>query len=322
MSTHATTHIEALEESRQAQWLVALAGVMVACGGFLLGVQVDAQGSSSGTGLASIGLGALVALVGWLTRMAKGFAWPRDLIGHFGALANFLGLSFLVGAVLAPGGPWMFAELVILLLLFARAPANQARRWVAPSLLWTLALMLLFRLWVTYQGSVHQWQVLSVPIPVLAWIPLDFLEPVQSVALGSFTPSELGFPPLGLDFKYTVALWSTGFALCAGGLFLLQLALREHENDRIHERIHTLPRPLAQLVERILPEEQWEELGLHGLADRMLTKRIETLVRERVSQQRAIQSAYQELETLTLTNPGGFQGAVQEALQALERRNP
>lgn len=314
MSTH--THVQVIEEVRQARWLVALSAVMIGCGGFLLGVQIDAQGGASGTGLTPLAMGALVALTAWWMRRRAGSALPRDGTGVFGALAAYLGTSFLVAGVLVPGGPWMFAELLLLLVLLGRGARDVTR----PAWLWWFVVLLLFRLWITWQGSIHQWQVLSVPIPILSWIPLDFLEPVQSVSLGSFTPAELAFPPLGLDFRMTVAIWSAGFALCAGGTWMIQLALREHENDRIHERIHTLPAPLAQLIERILPESEWESLGLHGLSERELVLAIEQRVRERVDRQRSIVEEYRSLEPLRWTNPGGFQGSVQAALHALEEK--
>lgn len=314
-STH--THVGVMEDSRQAVWLIALSCVMIACGGFLLGVQVDTQGVVSGTGLLTLGLGALVTLVASAWRARTERIVPRDGTLLFAALFGFLGMSFLVGGVLAPGGPWMFAELLLLLLLMARSqdPGNR------PAWLWWFVALLLFRLWITWQGSQHEWQILSVPIPILSWIPLDVLAPVQSIELGTFTPADLAFPPLGLDFRLSVAIWSAGFALCAGGLWMLRLAAREHERDRIHERIHTLPGPLATLVERLLPETEWEALGLHGLSERQLAQRIEELVRARVQQHRIIAAEYQRLEPLSWTSPGGFQGAVQAALQPLEDRN-
>jgi len=314
---HEHTHVGVVEEVRQARWLIALSAVMIGCGGFLLGVQIDAQGGASGTGWLTLGLGALVALMASLLRARSGPVLPRDGLAGLAAIMEFCALAFLVSAVLAPGGPWMFAELLLLLLLLIRRQASASR----PLWLWWFAALLLFRFWITWQGSIHQWQVLSVPIPVLSWIPIGILTPIQSVELGSFTPGDLSFPPLGLDFRLTVAIWSAGFALCAGGLWILRIAAEEHENDRIHERIHTLPAPLARIVERILPEPQWRELGLHGLSDRQLTLRIEALVRDRVQRHKALSSEYARMEPLGWTNPGGFQGTVQSALNELEERN-
>ena len=38
----------------------------------------------------------------------------------------------------------------------------------------------------------------------------------------------------------------------------------------------------TRLVQKLLPEDDWEGLGLHGLGERRLQKRIEALVRERL----------------------------------------
>ena len=64
--------------------------------------------------------------------------------------------------------------------------------------------------------------------------------------------------------------------------FRTATAAREHENDRIHATICTLPDGAAALVEMLLPEQEWEMLGLHGLNERMRQKRISALVRERL----------------------------------------
>ena len=296
-----------------AEWLIALSALLIACGGVLLGLQIDSRGLYSGTGFIALGLGALVALVSALVRLAGARGFPRTFAGAFAALASFLGFVFVIGGVLAPGGPWMFFEVLVLLAVCARRPREQ-ERWIGGLLLALLVVFLLFRLWVTYQGSENRWQVLSLPIPVLSWIPFAFLEPIQSVSLGSFTPHELGFPPSGVNFAVSMALWASGFCLCVAGLFLIQMAAREHENDRIHDLIHTLPLPLALLVERLLPEDEWNRLGLHGLAERQLGKRIESLVRDRAQRQQELQRAWEDSRLLGPLEPGGFSGRVREAV--------
>jgi hypothetical protein len=314
--TRALPAARVAQAERHAEWLIALGALMIACGGLLLGVQVDANRGFSGTGYAAFALGAVVSLVSTIVRARGTQGLPRDFAGAFAALAAFLGLAFAAGGVLAPGGPWMLAEFGALLVLALRRPRDGAR-WIASGALWLMVALFLFRLWITYQGSRNHWQVLSVPIPILSWLPFDFLEPIQSVALGSFTPWELGLPPAGVDFPVTLGLWSGGFALCAAGIFVVQLASREHENDRVHDLIHTLPGPLAGLVERLLPEDEWEALGLHGLPTRLLCKRIEALVRERAQRQREFALAFERAQLLALTHSDDFSGSIQGALAGL-----
>jgi hypothetical protein len=301
---------------REAEWLVAVASAMIGVGGLMLGIQVDADGNLSGTGFTALAIGALLSLLAAVARIGTAGRLPRDAIGALFSVSAFLGLSFVIAGVLAPGGPWMFFEVFVLLLVFAlrRTRAESGARWISGGSLCVLGLMLLFRLWITYQGSEHRWQLLSIDIPVLSWIPLAWLEPIQSVSLGSFTPHELGFPPAGFNFPLTMTLWALGFSLCAGGLGLGQSAASEHENDRIHELICTLPPELAALVERLLPEEEWQALGLHGLSERRQCKKIERLVAERMQRQRELQSAFESSALLALTNTGGFQGDIHRAL--------
>jgi hypothetical protein len=311
-----------LSAEHASPWLIALGALMIACGGLLLGVQVDANRGFSGTGYAALALGAVIAPLSTIVRARGSQGLPRDSAGAFAALSAFLGFAFVAGGVLAPGGPWMFAEFAALLVLALRRPRDSSR-WIASGALWLMVALFVFRLWITYQGSRNHWQVLSVPIPVLSWLPFDFLEPIQSVALGSFTPWELGLPPAGVDFPITLGLWSGGFALCAAGIFVVQLAAREHENDRVHDVIHTLPGALAGLVERLLPEDEWEALGLHGQPPRLLCKRIEALVRERVQRQREIATALERAQLLALRHDDDFAGSIQGALTELEpRREP
>lgn len=302
--------------ARPAEWLIALSGFMIAAGGVLLGLQVDGNGRMSGTGFASLAIGALLALVATLVRVGTAGQLPRDAISVFAAATTFLGLSFVLAGVLAPGGPWMFFEVLVLLVLVAlrRSDPRGSARWISAGTACVLGLMLIFRLWITYQGSEHRWQLLSIQIPILSWIPFDFLAPVQSVSLGSFTPHELGFPPAGLDFAVTMTLWAVGFTACAAGLALQQGAVREHENDRIHDVISSLPPALAALVERLLPEEDWHAFGLHGLSDRRLCKKIEALVSARIQRQREFQTAFESSALLALTSSGGFSGEIHRAL--------
>jgi len=301
---------------RAADWHVAIAALLVGAGGLLLGLQVDADGRVSGTGLTTLGIGALLALVASLVQARSSSGLPRDGIGALAVVTAFLGLAFVVAGALAPGGPWMFFEVFLLFVLVAarRRSTETHVRWVGGSTLVALGLMLLFRLWVSYQGSEHRWEVLSVGIPVLSWIPFEFLDPIKSVSLGSFTPRELGFPPAGLSFAVSMTLWAVGFCLAGSGVALAQSSALEHENDRIHDLVQTLPPALARLVERLLPEEEWRALGLHGLPERRLAKKIEALASERFQRQREIQAMFQASTSLALPPVGGFAGEIWQAL--------
>lgn len=295
---------------------LALACGMVALGGLLLGLQLDGTGAWVGTGFGPLGLGALVALAATLLQTVRGAALPRDAISGFSAVCGFLGLAFVVGGVLAPGGGWMFFEVLLLAVLLARR--HESARPAGPDLrsgtVIALALMLVFRLWITWQGSEHRWQVMTIEIPILSSLPFDLFDSVRSIDLGEFTPEELGFPPAGLRFTPTLALWSAGFALCVSGLLWRSHAAVEHENDRIHATIHELPAPLAALVEKLLPEEDWPTLGLHGLSDRMRRKKIEQLVAERLRRRRELEAAFDTVDVLGMANPGGFTGEVVRTL--------
>jgi hypothetical protein len=147
-----------------------------------------------------------------------------------------------------------------------------------------LALFLLARLWVTYQGVRHEWAAIRFDVPLLSRIPW-MPEGMRRVSLGDFSAAEFGIPEQGLHFSHTVALWAGGLALCVGGLWWRHRAAVEHENDKVHATVHRLPPPLASLVELILPEEEWRELGLHGLNERQRRKRIAGLTQERVLRQ-------------------------------------
>lgn len=292
-----------------------LGGLLVGVGGILLGLQVDQNGAWSGTGWSAFAIGALLALGAMLLRAKREGALPRDTLGIFAVVTAFAGLTFVLSGVLAPGGPWMFFELAVLVAVVVfKRPQESAGRWLSYGLLGLLATLLFFKLWIAYQGSENQWTVMSVNIPVISWLPFDFLDPIKRISLGSFTPHEMGFPPAGLSFAPTLALWAIGFALCVAGLLLSQTSAREHENDRIHALIHTLPSGLANFVERIVPEEEWYELGLHGLPERRLARRIEALVAERMARQKELQSALEAGRLLSQTNPGGFAGGIYRAI--------
>lgn len=306
---------------------LSLACLMIAAGGLLLGLQVDGTGALVGTGFGPLGLGALVAVAAALVQSARGRGLPRDRLSGQSAVCGFFGLAFVVGGVLAPGGSWMFFEVLLLTALLARGGSRSARSG-GPELragtVAVLALMLLFRLWITLQGSEHRWQVMSLEIPILSSLPFDLLDSVKRVDLGEFRPEELGFPPAGLRFTPTLALWSGGFALCVSGLLWRAHAALEHESDRIHATIHELPPTLAALVEKLLPEEEWPALGLHGLSDRMRRKRIEALVGDRLRRRREIESAFGAVRLPGSAEPAGFTGEVVRTLliegpQARER---
>jgi hypothetical protein len=155
---------------------------------------------------------------------------------------------------------------------------------------------------------------MSIEVPILSSLPFSFLAPIQSVELGEFTPRELGFPLAGLAFAPSLALWAAGFVLSVAGLAWRAHAAREYENDRIHATICELPPALAHLVERVLPESQWGELGLHGLADRPLRKRIEELMVARIAARHELDAALGSRELLETTNPSGFSGEIYRAL--------
>lgn len=316
--------VSAMGESRAADRLV-WACWMIAAGGLLLGLQRQATGEFVGTGLRSLGLGALVAVAAlvltFLTvgRSAMEPRLPRDLLGALSSAAGFFGLTFLVSAVLLPGGSWMFVEAVILVLVLSRGDGGRGQLSFAsgPSLrqgvLLVLALFLALRLWVTWQGAHHRWAAIELDIPIAAQI--GFLpERLRTLSLGEFSATEFGFPRVGLDFDATLALWAAGFALVAGGLWLRHKNAFEVEGDRIQDTIEALPPQLAVLVQRVLPEEEWARLGLHGLGERQRRKRIAALTEDRM--RRAID--FHELYQVTALppSPGSeFGQAIQSSFQ-------
>lgn len=315
MST-AVSEIEASGDP-SARLHLALACLAIALGSALLAVQVDATGSVVGTGFTALGIGSLVALIASMFQAGATRSLPRTPLQLFSTAIGFFGLASLVAGVLAPGGGWMFVEVFLLLWVLSRPRSEEQSRWpeIGRGTIFLVGVMLLFRLWITYQGARRAWEVISIPVPLVSSIESDWLAPIQSISLGSFTPHELGFPPTGLRFPPTLALWALGFVLCAAGLWLRNVATREVENDRIDALIHTLPPVLARLVERILPEDEWEELGLHGLPERRLARRIEALVTERVARERNIRRAFAESSEHLLPGPEeGFSGSITRAL--------
>jgi hypothetical protein len=297
---------------QQLGWACA----MIALGGALLGLQFDGQRSLVGTGYTALGIGAVIALVVVLLESLRSQAVPREPLTFLSALSGFAGMSFVIGGVLAPGGTWMFLEVLVLLWLLARGPerAQRAGPDLGAGAIFALALMLVFRLWITYQGSEHRWQLMSVSVPIVSSIPLSFLDPIKTVSLGSFDPEDIGYPLTGLDFPRTIALWSAGFALAVLGLVWRARAAFEHENDRIHATIHALPPPIAVVIEKLLPEEDWRTLGLHGLSERMRRKKIESLVEQAIRERREIDVALRRVPLLEQTNAGGFAGDIQNLL--------
>ncbi len=271
---------------------LALACLMIAFGGLLLGLQLDANGQLAGTGLVPLGIGAVVALAAGVAQAASGESLPRDSLSVLSAVCGFSGVAFLVSGVLAPGGSWMFFEVALLLWIHARRGLAYT---MSPGAVLTLAAMFLFRLWITYQGSQHRWEVLRVDVPVVSWIQLPWLEPIQSVSLGAFTPQELGLPAAGVNFQFSSLLWSLGIALCATGLWWRAHAARENENDRVSTTIRSLPPSVAFAVEKLLPEGDWREMGLHGLGERRRRKRIEELVHEKIAERRDFDGALRVL---------------------------
>jgi hypothetical protein len=216
-------------ETLTAEMQLALACVTVAAGCLLLGMQVDGTGALVGTGRTALAIGVVVALVAMLLRSARearlahkrgGGPWlPRDLVSVAGVVVGFFGLACVVGGVLAPGGGWMFFEvlLIVSLLAFHQSRGHHFAPLVGPGAITMLSLMLIFRLWITWQGSEHRWAVMSIDVPILSGLPLSFLDPIRTVSLGSFSPAELGFPPTGIDFHVSMTLWALGFVLCIDG---------------------------------------------------------------------------------------------------------
>jgi hypothetical protein len=288
---------------------LGLACLLIAIGGVLLALQLDGDGNFVGTGFAPLGIGAVVALAATLLAAAGSNTLPRDGLDVLSIVSAFLGLAFLVAGVLAPGGSWLFFEVLVLLWLLTRRRFDQKASGpvLAPSACVTLAVMLMLRLWIAYQGSENRWQLMEISVPVLSSIPWRLLDPIKTIQLGTFDPSEMGLPLNGMRFGPTLALWASGFAAVAGGLIWRGRAAFELENDRIHATIQTLPSSLARLVERLIPEENWKQLGLHGLSERLRCKKIEALVEHEMRARREFESLLRR--TPLLEAPGASEFA-------------
>ena len=217
----------------------------------------------------------------------------------------------------------MFFEVLILFWLLARhrSRVQPGGPELSAGALGAMVVMLLFRLWITWKGSEYRWAVMEVEVPILQWIDVPWLDAVRTVSLGNFTPEEVGFPATGISFPASMTLWAAGFALCASGLWMRNHAARDHEDDRIHAIIHTLPPGPAAMVERVLPEEEWESLGLHGLSKRRIAKRIEMLVSERMQHYQEVRGAMSALSLDELNPRDEFAIAVSRALTASERHD-
>jgi hypothetical protein len=301
---------------RGGELQLALACAMIGAGGALLGLQVDGNGTLSGTGFTTLALGGLVALVATLIQLGAAGRLPRDPSSAISAVMGFLGITFLIAGVLAPGGAWMFWELLVLCWVLARR-----RRAVQPGGpevgaggLLLLSLMLLFRLWILWQGSRHEWQLFTVDVPVLSSLPFAWLEPVKHITIGDFSQQEMGFPPAGLDFAISTTLWTAGFTLCAVGLWLRNEASRELEIERIHALVEVLPPAVGLVVTRLLPESEWERLGLYGLSEWRLARRMEQLVAERVQSQLQLEAAFHGMQLAPPGTGEGFPASIHQVL--------
>jgi hypothetical protein len=261
-----------------------LAGVCGACGA----AWVDPDLALAGTGHAALAAGIVVALVASLARGSGAFGLPQDATGAVARVGWFAAQAFLVALVVAPGGAWLFVELLLLLVLLARRDATSAWLGFGGAAFATLVAALAFKLWILHQGSEGRWQVASVPVPIVSSLPFEALEPLRAVELGLFTADELGLPPAGLHYGLVALLLVVGFACGVAATALCAHGAREHEDDRIDALLCTLPPPLARSVEALVPEREWAALGLHGLPERKLARRLEELARERA---RALEQA-------------------------------
>jgi len=295
---------------------LALACVMIAAGGLLLGMQIDGNGRLAGAGYAPLALGGLVALVASLVQLGRKGRLPRGPLTATSAAMSFFGITFLVGGVLVPGGSWMFWELVVLLWVLSRRRAREqfAGPEVGGAGLSLLGLMLVFRIWLTWQASRHSWQLFTVDVPLVARLPFAWIDSMRTLTVGAFSQQEMGFPPTGIDFPVTVSLWSAGFALCAVGLWMRGHAAREVEIERVHALIQVLPPQAALVVERLVPEAEWEALGFFGLPERRLARRIEGVVAERVQRQMQLEGALRSVRLLPPADAPGFPAGIRKAL--------
>ena len=310
-----TSPLTAFEE-RTGELQLAFACLIIALGGVLLGVQIDGNGAIAGTGYTTLGLGGIVALAATLIQLGAAGRLPRTPLAVLSATCGFAAITFLVAGVLAPGGAWMFWELVVLAWVLARRRRRSQPGGPEVGLqgFLLLASMLIFRLWITWQAAQHEWQLFTVDVPLISALPFPWLAPIQTITVGDFTQHEMGFPPTGLDFALSMSLWAAGFALCATGLWMRNQASREVEIERIHRLIQTLPPAACGLVLRVLPEEEWEQMGLFGLPERRLALRVARLVEERLQRQMAFETAFRTSNLLGTTTIGGPASSIHEAL--------
>lgn len=306
MAAQPPVTVGAPKESTAPEQLV-LACVLIAAGGLLLGLQRQSTGELCGTGFSALGMGALMALVplGFaLARRGEGPHAPRDGLSLLSALCGFCGVAFLVSGILVPGGPWMFLQALLLFFVLTRRSVTEGGGLkLSHGTALLCGLFLLLRLWVTYQGARNQWAAVSIDVPVLSgWTFAP--EWMRTISLGDFSAKEFSIPPVGLHFAHTMALWAVGFALVMTGLWLRHRSQLEYENDRIHLTIQELPPKLAQLVEKLLPEEEWVALGLHGLPARARRKRLSALTEERLRGQLEFVRAWASTPREEPTQPG------------------
>lgn len=253
-----------------------LAGISLACGS----VWIDADGAPAGTGYASLCAGLLVALVAAVARGVQGM--PQDRLGLVARAAWFVALASFVSLAVAPGGAWLFVELLLVVLLLARSMPGRSRFGIGSAALLALVVASAFKLWLLRQGSLQRWHVAQLDVPVLSWLPFEALSPIQTIDIGSFTAAEMGLPPAGLHYGASALLVVAGCASAMAALAYLSYGAREHEDDRVEALLATLPPPVSQAVRAVLPESEWAAAGLHHLPERKLARRIEQLVRERV----------------------------------------
>ncbi|MCE9594045.1 MAG: hypothetical protein K8S98_07625 [Planctomycetes bacterium] len=300
---------------RSTELELALSSTMIAAGGVLLGVQLDGLRRVHGTGWAGLAMGLFVALFATAI-VARRAVLPRDGISWWGTIAALFGVAFLVGGVLVPAGAWLFFELGLLTWFFARSRSAPGL-FVTPAAIVALTAMLLFRLWLTYKASRGEFQVGAIEVPFLSSLPFDFLAPFRRIPVGSFSADELVFPSSeGLDFPATIGLWALGFVQVVIGLAWRARAASEHEDDRVHGTIRRLPPEISRLVETLIPEDEWEELGLHGLSQRKLEKRIEELVRARVGRAHDVEKLLRSAAQLSSGAAGGFGAEIAGALES------
>ena len=307
---------------------LALACLLIGAGGVLLGLQRQDTGTLVGTGFTGLGMGVFVALVALVYEAAEGVreghgvTMPRDRLAILAAASGFFGVAFLVSGVLVPGGPWMFVEVLVLLFVLARTSGRQSDGLrVGRGTAILLAVMLLFRLWVTWQGTNNNWAAMTIDVPILSGIPW-LPDGVRTVQLGEFSADDFNIPRTGLIFSHTVVFWALGFALCAAGLWLRQRAAWEYENDRVQDTIDELPPELVRLVTRLLPEEEWPRLGLHHLSERQRKKRITALTQERAMKLLDFRKALEGAALGEIAARSDFAREVEDALEPLELPAP